>query len=320
MEKAGSNPGFFICQRLTLCQFLLVFLIFDLCAFENSAFVRIFLTLLLLASVNCKALFWRDASQSMGGAFDGENRFLEATVSYKAKMPLNPLSQNVLSKDFRTRIRELRIESQNASPGKEIASFEGWVLNQTAFVSAGMLILIRGKSDSLGGYEGRDVVIVQLSDGKVRTAVPEGEPILAAVPSPDGRFLGVIRSPIPDASPGELRIEFYDFAQKKISSAVLPWGTASVPLHAWSKDSSRIYLAQDAGVKSVEVSGTVSDARSYPRCFMPSRVIPDTSAAGLRFVRMSESDVRIEPVDGFLRFEEVPLADRIDLIGQGCPG
>ena len=282
--------------------------------------MRIFLVLLLLVFANCKVLFWRDASQSMGGAFDGESRFLEATVSYKAKMPLNPLSQNVLSKNFRTQIRELKIENQKAAVGKEIASFEGWVLNQAAYASAGMLILIRGQSDSLGGYEQRDVLIVQLSDGSVRTAVPAGEPILAAVPSPDGRLLGVIRSPVPDASPGELRIEFYDFSGKKISAAVLPWGTASVPLHAWSKDSSRLYLAQDAGVKAVEVTGKVSDARSYPRCFMPSRANPDTSAAGLRFVRMSESDVRIESVDGFLRFEEVPLADLIDLIGQGWPG
>lgn len=282
--------------------------------------MRIFFVLLLLVFGGCKVLFWRDASQSMGGAFNGEDRFLEATVSYKARMPLNPLSQNVLSKDFRTQIRELKIENQKASHLRDVTSFDGWVLNQAAFVSGGTLILIRGQSDSLGGYENRDVVLVQLADGSVRTAVPPGEPILAAVPSPDGRFLGVIRSPVPDASPGELRIEFYDFSGKKLSAAVLPWGTASVPLHAWAKDSSRLYLAQDSGVQSVETSGTVREAPSYPRCFLPSRANPDTSAGGLRFVRMSPDDVRIEAVDGFLRFEEVPMADRIDLIGQGCPG
>lgn len=256
----------------------------------------------------------------MGGAFESEQRFLEATISYKAKMPLNPLSQNVLSKDFRTSVRELRIEKDKAVPGKEIASFEGWVLNQAAYVSGGALILIRGKSESLGGFEERDVVLVQISNGSVRTLVPAGESILAAVPSPDGRTLAVIRSPVPDASPGELRVEFYEMTGKKLAGASLPWGTASLPLHAWSVDSSRIFLAQDQGVKSVDLGGRVADARNFPRCFMPTRVIPDTSASGMRFVRMSESDVRIEAVDGFLRFEEVPMADRIDLIGQGCPG
>lgn len=282
--------------------------------------MRLLLITGLLLAMNCKVLFWRDASQSMGGAFESEQRFLEATISYKAKMPLNPLSQNVLSKDFRTSIRELRIDKDKALPGKEIAQFEGWVLNQAAYVSGGVLILIRGKSESLGGYEDRDVVLVQISNGSVRTVVEAGQSILAAVPSPDGRILGVIRSPVPDASPGELRVEFYEMSGKKLSSSVLPWGTASLPLHAWSKDSSRMFLAQDQGVKSVDLAGNVTDARSFPRCFLPTRVIPDTSASGMRFVRMSDTDVRIEPVDGFLRFEEVPLADRIDLIGQGCPG
>lgn len=280
----------------------------------------ILLTTLALFCQGCKVLFWRDASQSMGGAFDGEDRFLEAVVQYKAKMPLNPLSQNVLSKDFRTSIREMKIRDQKAETAKEVAAIEGWVLNQAAYVSGGSLILIRGRSESLGGYDARDVVAVDLKTAQVRTIAPPAEPILAAVPSPDGQLLAVIRSPEPDAAGGDLIVQFYDFQGRLKGNAKFAWGTASIPLHAWSKDSSRIFLAQDSGVKQVEVSGKVSDAAQYPRCFLPTRVIPDTSASGMRFVRMSETEVRIEMVDGFFRFEEVPLADRVDLIGQGCPG
>lgn len=294
----------------------------------NLFFARLIALLIMTPFFSCAVLFWKDASNSSGGTWKGNDRFIEIQTEFQRKSSWYPLNQNALTRNYSTTLLLHKVSGEASTSSEKIAHYAGWTLNDTLFLAGSSLIAIRGTSNSLGD-ENRELLSVSLKEGAVADASvilkPDGF-LLAAVPSPDGKWIAAfLTDATNEKRTGNLFIDFYEFrgssSLQKKSRVTVQWsGVPGNPELSWSRDSQGLYLHVESAVLYVAAGGsTARNADRFPACFIPTSSGRNISESGLFFGRSQEGQVEIRKTNEGIRFDAIPMVNNINDLGKGCP-
>jgi hypothetical protein len=276
--------------------------------FLQALFIALFLT-------QCKVLFWSQTTNHDGGAWLDDSIFFEVAHDYESKASWFALNQNVMSRNFSTRIMQ---GLRNSPEVKEVARYKGWTLTHSLQASPDRLFSIRGLSDGFGTGQ---MELISFAPGggepSVLYAATTGQELFSARLSPDGMLLSLV---LADASSGKLQLIVFSAPEgREVSRTAIeyPGALANPPL-AWSQDGNFVYLQRKGDVLQISAaSGQQSRALRFPRCFP---VASNISKDGIMFYRSQEDEqLEFQSVADWIFPGNVPYTDRIEQIGAGCP-
>ena len=304
------------------------------------------LALLFCLAVNgCQVLFWKESVNREGGIWRNADQFIEIHLLYDSKLSSNPLNQQTLSRNYRTRLLLHSITGSRIQSAS-FAEYPGWTLRGSLTVFSGGLFAIRGLDDSLAGPT-RELVFIgpfpvagdsSPSPGKVSfssLSLPPGL-IMAARVSPDEKRLAVFLTDATlDKPTGRIRVLFYKLERFALQAGAakrsltlekdvgLDWeGAPGLPDISWARDSSGIYVRRRKDVFMVlPATGRALQANTFPACFQSTVLAGDISPAGRRFLRGGAPDytVRLEMVAGFVGADKIRMIRDFSRIGEDCP-
>ncbi len=236
--------------------------------------VIVSLMLLLALAAGCRMLFWRSGGPDRSIAWLGGRSFAEVRLHYREKAPLDPLSGTTHKRDYRTEVLALEIRGKNvrSAPAFE---FPGWIVADSLYaVRPNAFVFLGGTGDDYGSaaravYVRERDAAVQLHD------LPQDDSmqIIAAVPSPDAKFVAVLEELRPgmDAPPGTdlWRLRIGVLASNKLQFANdvyvsdIPYTDGPV----WAPDSGGAYVR--AADRTIYVDARTNRARAAaePRCW-----------------------------------------------------
>ena len=278
-------------------------------------------------------MFWNDAVNWQGGSWQGDDAFVEIQLEYETRASWNPLNQNALSRNYNT-VLLLHTFQDDRIQQRPIASYPGWTLNGSLFLAGNYIIAQRGVE---GGYgtERRELIAVRLDaqspEGNeprvlVDPATEDGMHLVAAFPSPDGRRIAAVLTRATMTKPtGEIFVDFFDFTPDGEARPVPPRvavafeGAPGLPGLAWKPDGSILYLQRTEAVLALQPGDAQPfPAASFPGCFRPTRTGHNISESGRFFFREQDGSIATRK-EAWLPYDRIPVINRIDKIGAGCP-
>lgn len=288
------------------------------------------IVLMFGTSIGCKVLFWQDTTAYAGGRWSGEEVFYEVRHDYQTKAHWYALNQNALSRRYKTTILRHRFKGSVPST-QTIGEFPGWTLENSLFVLADRILLIRGRSDAQGDA-GRELISLDIPpDGRqtrgankaVVLLAPKMQ-LLAAVPSFDGKRIALLLTDATMDNPtGRLVLHLADLSAGPLGPMVtadLKYpGAPGLPNMAWAADSGAFFVQLDRRIVSVDpTTARVSKATRFPMCWLLST--SNVSNNGRTFFRTNpEGNIELRQTEGWIPLHKVPLITDPARIGAGCP-
>ena len=273
----------------------------------------------VLFFAGCKVLFWRDAEQWAGGAWNGAETFIEIKLSYETKLPWFPLNQNILSRDYETTLYKHTIRGEKIQTIK-LTSYEGWTLSVLPMGDS--ILAIRGLGNSFGGQD-REIIRIPAGDLESKEILPStGRPPQFILPSPDGRILAVFATnATPERPTGRQNVFFYDLTSspmKAISSSEFEHTDApSIPISTWGPNSSKVYvLTRKAVVEINPGNGKAAQSSKFPVCFRHR--VGEISSEGRLFLRNQDGSIKFERAETALVDGKDPMTSDRNAIHTDC--
>lgn len=286
--------------------------------------------LLLLLFTHCRVLFWKDKNSYLPGSWQNNDHFIEVRMDYQTKLPWYPLSQNMLSRSYRSTF--LKYSRDLSKPAKELISLPGWVMNESVYAHQNRILFLRGLSNTPGSMDRREIVLlsdsqpVTLFDKKQLRANSSKPKTYLISYLPDRKLTKLVvfhteveKTPRPGTVYADLLYLNDTGHIQTTRQAKFPFAHAPGPPAAtWSKNQDILYIRSATTIWQWPKKGKLQPAKSFPACFSyrgDVRIAHD----GTVFIRQPQSksiQLKKEQVD--FRPVATKMIRDVDQIDKNC--